>query len=61
MNIQVSELTIATLTLGLIVLTALWNRRGVRVRVSPQTVELDLEQPQATIASEPLSSDSQEK
>lgn len=61
MNIEVSELAIATLTLGLIVLTALWNRRGVRVRVSPRNVELDLEQPQAAITSDSPSSDSQDK
>jgi hypothetical protein len=44
MNIQISDVTIVAVTLGLIVLAALWNRRGVKVRVSPTNLELDLDQ-----------------
>lgn len=45
MNIELSEDAITTLTLGLIVLFAIWKHRGVKIRLSPGNWELDMEHP----------------
>jgi hypothetical protein len=45
MNIELSEDAITTLTLGLIVLFAIWKHRGMKIRLAPGNLELDMEHP----------------
>ncbi len=45
MNIELSEDAITILTLGLIVVFAIWKHRGMKIRFSPGNLELDMEHP----------------
>jgi hypothetical protein len=45
MNLELSELAIAILLIGGVILTALWNGRGAKLKVSPRSLELEIEPP----------------
>ena len=50
MNIELSNLTVAFLTIIVVTAMAFRNRRGLQMRISPKSLEVDLEPPQRKVA-----------
>lgn len=50
MNIQLSDFTVALLSLVILVGMAIRYRRSLKLRVSPKSLELDLQSPQEPVA-----------
>ena len=50
MNIELSNLTVAFLTIIVVTAMAFRNRRGLQLRISPKCLEVDLEPPKEKVA-----------